>query len=146
MAGVDATAAPAPSTAGARRFPWVVFLIVPILVFLIVFFLIPYANMVYMSFLVKPEQGAYLKIFTLGNYARALRDAFYWKVLRDTFWYALVTTGVTLVLGYPLAYHIARAPKRWRGLLLIMLISPLLVSVIVRSFGWMILLGRVGII
>jgi len=129
-----------------RRFPWVVFLIIPIIVFLAIFFLIPYANMVYMSFLVKPETGAYLKVFTLGNYARALGDTFYWKVLRQTFWYSLVTTAVTLVAGYPLAYHIARAPKRWRGLFLIMLISPLLVSIIVRSFGWMILLGKVGII
>ncbi len=128
------------------RFPWVVFLIIPIIVFLAIFFLIPYANMVYMSFLVKPETGAYLKVFTLGNYGRALADAFYWKVLRQTFWYSLVTTAITLVCGYPLAYHIARAPKRWRGLFLIMLISPLLVSIIVRSFGWMILLGKVGII
>jgi ABC-type spermidine/putrescine transport system permease subunit I len=92
------------------------------------------------------ETGAYIKQFTLGNYARALRDPFYWKVLKDTFWYALLTTGITLVLGYPLAYHIARAPKRWRGWLLVLLISPLLVSIIVRSFGWMILLGKVGII
>ena len=129
-----------------RHFSWVVFLILPIIVFLAVFFLIPYANMVYMSFLVKPETGAYLKVFTLGNYARALGDAFYWKVLRQTFWYSLITTAITLVLGYPLAYHIARVPKRWRGLFLIMLISPLLVSIIVRSFGWMILLGKVGII
>lgn len=129
-----------------RPVRWIVMLILPVLVFLTVFFLLPYANIVYVSFLVKPEQGAYLKQFTLGNYARAVRDLFYWKVLRDTFWYAAVTTVVTLVLGYPLAYHIARAPRRWRGWLLILLISPLLVSIVVRSFGWMILLGRVGII
>jgi putative spermidine/putrescine transport system permease protein len=143
---LEASAAVPTARPGGRRFPWIAFLIVPILVFLAVFFLIPYANMVYMSFLVKPETGAYLKVFTLGNYTRALGDAFYWKVLRQTFWYSLITTAVTLVLGYPLAYHIARAPKRWRGVLLIMLISPLLVSIIVRSFGWMILLGKVGII
>jgi putative spermidine/putrescine transport system permease protein len=146
MAGVDATVVATPSGTGARRFPWIAFLIFPTVIFLAVFFLIPYANMVYMSFLVKPETGAYIKQFTLGNYARALRDPFYWKVLKDTFWYALLTTGITLVLGYPLAYHIARVPKRWRGWLLVLLISPLLVSIIVRSFGWMILLGKVGII
>lgn len=129
-----------------RRVRWVVLLILPVLIFLAIFFLLPYANIVYVSFLVKPEQGAYLKQFTLGNYARAARDLFYWKVLRDTFWYAAVTTIASLVLGYPLAYHIARAPRRWRGWLLMLLISPLLVSIIVRSFGWMILLGRVGII
>ena len=146
MAGLDATVAVPTPQARGRRFPWVVFLIVPIIVFLAVFFLIPYANMVYMSFLVKPAEGAYIKQFTLENYARALRDPFYWRILRNTFWYSLLTTAITLVLGYPLAYHIARAPKRWRGWLLVLLISPLLVSVIVRSFGWMILLGRVGLI
>ncbi|MGQ0567995.1 MAG: ABC transporter permease, partial [Armatimonadota bacterium] len=146
MAHVDAAMAPAPARTGVRRFSWLAFLIVPTLIFLAIFFLIPYANMVYLSFLVKPETGAYLKIFTLGNYGKVLRDLFYWKVLRDTFWYAILTTAITLVMGYPLAYHIARAPKRWRGWLLVLLISPLLVSIIVRSFGWMILLGRVGII
>lgn len=146
MAGVDAVVVATPARTGTRRFTWIAFLILPTLILLAVFFLIPYANMVYMSFLVKPETGAYLKQFTLGNYARVLGDGFYWRVLKDTFWYALLTTGITLVLGYPLAYHIARAPKRWRGWLLVLLISPLLVSIIVRSFGWMILLGRVGII
>jgi putative spermidine/putrescine transport system permease protein len=146
VAGLNAAVAVPTPQARGRRFPWVVFLIVPIIVFLVVFFLIPYANMVYMSFLVKPVEGAYLKQFTLENYARALRDPFYWKILRNTFWYSLLTTVITLVLGYPLAYHITRAPRRWRGWLLVLLISPLLVSVIVRSFGWMILLGRVGLI
>jgi len=146
MAGLDATVAVPTPPARGPRFAWVVFLIVPIIVFLAVFFLIPYANMVYMSFLVKPAEGAYLKQFTLENYGRTLGDPFYWRILRNTFWYSLLTTAITLVLGYPLAYHIARAPKRWRGWLLVLLISPLLVSVIVRSFGWMILLGRVGLI
>jgi putative spermidine/putrescine transport system permease protein len=146
MAGVDAAVATQTAAVPARRFPWVALLILPVLIFLVVFFLIPYGNMVYMSFLVKPAEGAYIRQFTLGNYARALGDSFYWKILRNTFWYSVVTTVITLVLGYPLAYHIARVSKRWRGWLLILLISPLLVSVIVRSFGWMILLGRVGLI
>jgi len=146
VAGVDAAVSAQAPAVPARRFPWVVLLIVPILIFLLIFFVIPYVNMVYMSFLVKPAEGAYIKQFTLGNYARALGDPFYWKILRNTFWYSLVTTVITLVLGYPLAYHIARVSRRWRGLLLILLISPLLVSVIVRSFGWMIILGRVGLI
>jgi putative spermidine/putrescine transport system permease protein len=146
MAGVDAAVSAQAPAVPARRFPWVVLLIVPILIFLLLFFVIPYVNMVYMSFLVKPAEGAYIKQFTLGNYARALGDPFYWKILKNTFWYSLVTTVITLVLGYPLAYHITRASRRWRGLLLVLLISPLLVSVIVRSFGWMIILGRVGLI
>lgn len=129
-----------------RRWPWVHMLIVPILLFLAVFFLIPYANMVYMSFLVKPAEGAYIREFTLANYARALQDPFYWKILRNTFWYSVLTTAITLILGYPVAYAVARSSGRQRSWLLVLLISPLLVSVVVRSFGWMILLGRVGLI
>ncbi|MDR7544727.1 MAG: ABC transporter permease [Armatimonadota bacterium] len=145
MAGVDAAAIPAAPARGRQR-SWVVLLMLPILVFLLIFFLVPYANMVYISFMVKPSEGTYLRQFTLANYARALGDVFYWRVLRNTFWYALLTTAVTLMLGYPLAYHIARASRRARAWLLVLLISPLLVSVIVRSFGWMIILGRVGLI
>jgi putative spermidine/putrescine transport system permease protein len=121
-------------------------LIVPVVAFLIVFLLIPYFNMVRMSFLVKPPGAPYLNQFTLGNYVKVLTDGFYWKILRNTFWYAILTTFLTLVLGYPLAYAIARAPNRRRPLLLMLLIAPLLVGVVIRSYGWLILLGRVGLV
>ncbi len=129
-----------------RRGAWNGLLIAPTLLFLLAFFVVPYANMVYMSVLYKPPDGPYLRVFTLDNYAQALGDPFYWRILANTFWYALLTTAVTLVLGYPVAYYIARAPTRRRGWLLTLLIAPLLVGVVIRSFGWMIILGRVGLI
>lgn len=129
-----------------RRAPWNALLIVPAVVFLGVFFLVPYANMVYMSFMLKPAEGPFVHVFTLQNYASALGDLFYWRVLRNTLWYSALTTLITLVLGYPVAYYIARAPTRRRGWLLTLLISPLLVGVVIRSYGWMVLLGRVGLI
>lgn len=140
------TASPSVSPTPARRIRPTILLIVPAALFLIVFFVVPYANMVYMSFLTKPPDGPYIKVFTLHNYSRAIGDAFHWQILRNTFWYALITTIITLLLGYPLAYYIARAPNQRRGLLLMLLLSPLLVGVVVRSYGWMILLGRVGLI
>jgi putative spermidine/putrescine transport system permease protein len=146
MNSVQAAVAPRAPALRPRRWPWVMLLILPIILFLIVFFLIPYANMVYMSFLIKPAEGAYVRQFTLANYARALGDPFHWKVLRNTFWYSILTATIALVLGYPVAYHLTRASGRRRAWLLVLLISPLLVSVVVRSFGWMILLGRVGLI
>ncbi|OFX32373.1 MAG: hypothetical protein A2Z07_08860 [Armatimonadetes bacterium RBG_16_67_12] len=121
-------------------------LILPVLLFLVVFLIIPYVNMVRMSFLVKPQGVPYINVFTLGNYAKVLSDGFYWAILRNTFWYAILTTAITLVMGYPLAYAIARAPNRRRPLLLMLLIAPLLVGVVVRSYGWLILLGRVGLV
>jgi putative spermidine/putrescine transport system permease protein len=121
-------------------------LILPVVLFLIVFLIVPYINMVRISFLVKPAGAPYINEFTLANYTKVLTDAFYWKILRNTFWYALLTTFLTLVLGYPLAYAIARAPNRRRPLLLMLLIAPLLVGVVIRSYGWLILLGRVGLV
>ncbi len=145
MAGVEATvAASAPQT--TRRLPWLALLIAPSLVFLLVFFLVPYLNMVRMSFLVKPASGAYLPEFTLANYGKALLDPFHWRVLLQTFSLSVLTTVLTLLLGYPLAYHLTYAPKRRKRWLLMLIISPLLVSVVVRGFAWIILLGRVGIV
>lgn len=145
MAGVEATVA-APARPAARRLPWLALLIAPSLVFLLVFFLVPYLNMVRMSFLVKPASGAYLPEFTLANYAKAVFDPFHWRVLLRTFWLAVLTTFLTLLMGYPLAYHLTYAPKRRKRWLLMLIISPLLVSVVVRGFAWIILLGRVGIV
>lgn len=121
-------------------------LIAPTVLLLVVFFLVPYLNVVRMSFLVKPAAGPYLPQFTLDNYARALLDPFHWRVTYRTFSLAAVTTALTLLLAYPLAYHLAYAPRGRRRWLLMLLISPLLVSVVVRGFAWMILLGRVGLV
>ncbi len=99
-----------------------------------------------MSFLVKPATGAYLPQLTLANYANALADPFHWRVLRRTFQLSVETTALTLLMGYPLAYHLTYAPKRRKRWLLMLIISPLLVSVVVRGFAWIILLGRVGMV
>lgn len=145
MAGVAATVT-APPRPVVRRFSGLTLLIVPTLVFLLLFFLVPYLNMVRMSFLVKPTEGAYLPAFTLANYAKAVMDPFHWRVLLQTFWLSVLTTFFTLLLGYPLAYHLTYASKRRKRWLLMLIISPLLVSVVVRGFAWLILLGRVGMV
>ncbi|MDR5688845.1 MAG: ABC transporter permease [Armatimonadota bacterium] len=124
--------------------PWL--LIAPTLLLLTVFFVVPYVNMVRMSLLVKPAIGAYEPEFTLANYARALLDPFHWRVMYRTFSLAGVTTALTLVVAYPVAYHLTYAPRRRQRWLLMLLISPLLVSLVVRGFAWMILLGRVGLV
>ena len=146
MAGLEAAISERPRVAAPRRFPWVQVLILPTLLFLFVFFAVPYLNMVRMSFLVKPAEGAYLPQLTLANYARALLDPFNWRILRNTFWYSIVTTAITLVLGYPIAYHLTHAAPRRKRWLLVLIIAPLLVSVVVRGFAWLILLGRVGLV
>lgn len=139
-------ALPVRAAAARRRGTWLWTLIVPSMLLLVVFFLVPYLNMVRMSFLLKPADGPYLPQFTLNNYAKALLDPFHWRVLFRTFWMAGLTTVLTLIFGYPLAYHLTAASGRRKRWLLMLIIAPLLMSVVVRGFAWLILLGRVGLV
>jgi putative spermidine/putrescine transport system permease protein len=81
--------------------------------------------------------------FGLGNYISFFGRADYVNVLVHTIEIALETTLICLVLGFSAAYAIARA-KRWRNLLLILVILPWLVSVVVRTYGWIVILGNRG--
>lgn len=121
-------------------------LITPALALVTVFFLLPYANLLVMSFFVPAKAHPYEPVLTLGNYAVALGDSFQWQVLARTLRLGLLTTVFTFVLGYPLAWNLARARGRVKGALLVLLLSPLLVGVVIRSFGWMVLLADNGVV
>lgn len=121
-------------------------LITPALALVSVFFLLPYANLLVMSFFVPAKAHPYEPVLTLGNYAVALGDSFQWQVLARTLRLGLLTTVFTFVLGYPLAWNLARARGRVKGALLVLLLSPLLVGVVIRSFGWMVLLADNGVV
>jgi putative spermidine/putrescine transport system permease protein len=121
-------------------------LLLPALALILFFFVLPYANLLFISFMTPGKDGPYDTIPTLANYLTTITDPFNWKVLGRTMWYGTLTTVITLVLGYPMAYHMSRASSRTKGLLLMLLISPLLVGVIIRSYGWMILLADKGLI
>jgi putative spermidine/putrescine transport system permease protein len=110
--------------------------------FFVAFFLAPMAVVTLAS--VTQKDGA----FTLAHYARILFDQYHWDVLWLTLRIGLVTTAVTVLIGYPLAWYLVRVVRfrPWRRLCVIMLIVPLFTSNIVRSFGWMVLLGRNGLV
>jgi putative spermidine/putrescine transport system permease protein len=131
------------ATPGQRR-RWI--LIAPALAVVIVFFVLPYANLLLMSFFTTAKAKPYEAVLTLENYAGALGDSFQWRVLWRTLKLGFLTTIFTLLLGYPLAYNLARATSRMKGILLVLLLSPLLVGVVIRSFGWMVLLADTGLI
>lgn len=121
-------------------------LILPAFILLGNFFVVPYLNLLFMSFMTHTPTAAYVREFTFENYQETLRDSFIWKVVWQTLRFGFLTTLVTLVLSYPLAYHMARASSRIKGLLMIMLLAPLLVGIVIRSYGWMILLADNGLI
>lgn len=88
----------------------------------------------------------YIPQITLESYLRFFGDPFYRKVL----WYTLkLSFGVTflaLLIGYPLAYFLARTQSRRKGLYLFLLLVPLMVGIMVRTYGWIVLLGRNGFV
>ena len=127
-----------------QRGRWI--LIAPALAVVIVFFVLPYGNLLLMSFFTPAKAKPYEAVLTLENYAGALGDSFQWRVLWRTLKLGFLTTFFTLLLGYPLAYNLARATSRVKGVLLVLLLSPLLVGVVIRSFGWMVLLADTGLI
>jgi putative spermidine/putrescine transport system permease protein len=83
---------------------------------------------------------------SLGSYARALGDSYYLGILGRTLWMSVGVTLVTMLLGFPLAYFLWRADPRRKTLLTLLVMAPLMISLVVRSYGWMVLLGDSGVI
>ena len=82
----------------------------------------------------------------VGQYAKFLTDGFNLAVLGNTLWLGLEVTVLTILIGFPLAYLYTQAPGRWQGPLMLLIILPLLTSSVVRTFAWVVILGRQGIV
>jgi putative spermidine/putrescine transport system permease protein len=113
---------------------------------LTVFLLIPLAILLQYSFSTHIPGAGLKMIFTLSNYLRFITDSYYLKGLLITLGTGLVVVIITLLFAYPVAYLYAKARFRYRGILLIMLLSPFYTNVIVKVYGWMVILGRQGIL
>jgi putative spermidine/putrescine transport system permease protein len=136
------TAAPAKATdrpAGRRWVPLA--LLAPVMLFLLVFFVGP-VELNLQESLKAPGSDA----LTLAQYTKVLGDVYYLQVLVQTILLGIVVTLLCLVTGYPMAYAIARAQGAWKVVLIFVLVAPLLVNVVVRSFGWMVILGGKGVL
>ena len=79
-------------------------------------------------------------------WAKFLGDPFYWKVTFDTLKLGLLTVGASVLIGYPLAIVYMSSGPRIRRVLLFIIIMPLLLSVVVRTFAWIVILGHEGVI
>jgi putative spermidine/putrescine transport system permease protein len=84
--------------------------------------------------------------FTLAAYATVLGDSFYWEVFGRTGWVALLATLICVAVGAPEAYILSRMRPPWRSVFLMVILAPLLVSVVVRAFGWSLVLGPAGFV
>ncbi len=120
-------------------------LLLPGTVWLVLFFTIPIGSVLLFSFY-SFEDGVMIRDFTFENYERALGTEVYRKVLFKSLTYGVYVTVICLVVGYPVAYFLARANRRVRGLLFIALIIPFWTSIVIRTFAWKILLGANGFV
>jgi putative spermidine/putrescine transport system permease protein len=87
-----------------------------------------------------------MKTWTIGNYAKFFTDPFNYSILIDTLLLGVKATLVCLIFGYPIAWLCARASARWQSVLLFLVILPILTSVVVRTFAWIVILGRQGVL
>jgi len=122
-----------------RRRRLYLLLLLPGVLYLLVFFVYPMAGMLWRS--VSSPSG-----MTLHFYGRLLREPVYFKVFVTSFEIALEVTLLTLVLAYPLAYFLARLQPRVTNVLLVMVVLPFFTSTLVRTYAWMVLLGTQGLV
>ncbi len=121
-------------------------LLAPPLLVLLVFFVAPLGYLLFVSFMSNSMSELFDFVPTLENYAIIFTDPFYHMILMRT----LLSTGVVLLacflIGYPVAYLAAQMTARGRIMILMAMMLPLMVSNVVRAYGWVAILGRQGIV
>ncbi len=109
------------------------------------FTLLPFLLILGMSFLQKGEYGGYRLALTFENYLRCF-DLIYAKVLLKTIWLAIMATGTCLLVGFPVAYYLARSRGAMKQAGLILLFIPFWTNFLVRISAWIMIMGRSGVI
>lgn len=118
----------------------------PAVLFTGVFFLGPMA-MVIATSLWQRTGGVIDRTPTLGNYRRIFTDPIFLAALQNSFEVVALTVVISVLLAYPFAYVIAyRVPARWQGPLLLLAVLPFWTSYVVRSYSWLLVLARNGVI
>lgn len=131
--------------AGLRRDEWLEWLKLfglgsPAILLILVILVIPVGWLFYVSFI--GADGT----FSLENYERMLNRKSYLRIFQTTFEVSLLTTGLCILIGYPLAYFIAGLPNRIANLCLITVLLPFWTSLLVRTYAWLVLLQKRGLV
>lgn len=124
--------------------PWL--LSAPALTLYATFLIAPIASVLLISFFDFEFYGGIQVSFTLKNYIEILTDSYFYEVFARTFGVALLVTIACIVLGTAEAYVLSRMRNPWKGIFLMVVLGPLLISVVVRTLGWALLFGSTGLI
>lgn len=112
----------------------------PALVLILVILVVPVGWLFYVSFI--GADGT----FSLENYERMLGSKSYARIFRTTFVISLLTTVMCILIGYPLAYFMSQLPRRAANLCLITVLLPFWTSLLVRTYAWLVLLQKRGLV
>ncbi|WP_248744837.1 ABC transporter permease [Pseudomonas sp. MWU12-2037] len=92
------------------------------------------------------QTGVKNHAYTLEHYNLLFSDPYFYEIFLRTFWISGLTTLLCVLIGVPEAYILSRMGTPWRSIFLILILTPLLISVVVRAFGWSLLLGADGLV
>ncbi|MFT6874474.1 MAG: ABC-type spermidine/putrescine transport system permease subunit I [Granulosicoccus sp.] len=112
----------------------------PAVLAIIAVVVIPVGWLFYLSFVGSDGQ------FTLEHYQKMIKYKSYFRVFITTFEVSILTTGICILLGYPLAYFLASLPPRLAGFFMLAVLLPFWTSLLVRTYAWLVLLQRNGIL
>lgn len=122
-----------------------ILLFAPFALWIVLLIVLPHVGMGVMAFREKVAPRVYE--FGLGNFIDFAKEPIYWNTLLRTGSMSLLVTALALVIGFPIAYYIAKiAGRRSRGALFLICLIPLWVSDLIRAFGWILLLRETGVI
>ncbi len=122
-----------------------ILLFAPFALWIALLIILPHIGMVILSLQEKVAPRVYE--FGFGNYIEFFNEPIYWNTLLRTGTISLLVTALALIIGFPIAYYIAKiAGKRMRGALLLLCLIPLWVSDLIRAFGWILILRETGVV
>jgi putative spermidine/putrescine transport system permease protein len=117
-------------------------LVMPLTALFAVFFIAPLCVLIVLSL----STDAAMKGLTGANYVKFFTDAFNYSILWNTIILGVKATLLCLLFGYPIAWICSQAKARWQTVLLFLVILPIMTSVVVRTFSWIVILGRQGVL
>jgi spermidine/putrescine transport system permease protein len=119
--------------------------VLPLYLFTVLFVAGPLVYVLVLSFLKRAEVWGVVGQFTLQNYADIAQPV-YWKTFLSSLKLAVVTTILTVLIGYPFGYFMARLSAKWKKLMTMLLMLPFWVSSLIRLYGWIIIFRANGIL
>jgi len=135
------------SASAQRRKPgvlaWLVF--APLLAWLVLFVIAPAIVLLVLSFGKQSGMGTIQFTFSVDHYVRAFNWVWF-KIFLTSIWYALLTTIICMLAGYPVAYFIGRCPEKIRTILLTFVMIPFWTSFLIRTYAWITILSKEGLI